>query len=374
MDSPVAHQVAVYRWFGDGAASPTLDVSLRVDALSLAAIGALALAMAGLAFHPASRDSATAARRRSFAEPGFALFAAAMLLASENLLQLFVFWELLSVAVWLAARADAGTKPAAQAGGRVLLTQFAGDALLLTAVLVCGTQLGTLSMAALSQQTGQFLAADVREPAFAQRTALVGLTGFLVAAAAVVRCGQFPAFGWLNDAARGLTAGRMNDAAARLDRGEAASRDGGGSRAASPTTRLALIQLVMPLGLYLVLRFEPLLVAAPDARWMLVVLGSLTAVMAASVAVCEHEPSQVLLFSLASQLGLMLAGAAHGTAAGVAGAVGLWLVLLTARTAFVLCIGDGNRGIGWVALALITSGLAGQHMVLAALWNQAVGG
>ena len=65
-------------------------------------------------------------------------------------------------------------------------------------------------------------------------------------------------------------------------------------------------------GLYLLARLSSMVLLAPTAMGIIAVVGALTAIMAATVAITQNDIKKVLAYSTVSQLGYMFLAAGVG--------------------------------------------------------------
>src|SRR5690606_31255948 len=83
---------------------------------------------------------------------------------------------------------------------------------------------------------------------------------------------------------------------------------------AGPTPVSALIHAatMVTSGLYLLARLSPMVLRAPTAMAVIAVVGALTAVVAATIAITQNDIKKVLAYSTVSQLGFMFMAAGVG--------------------------------------------------------------
>jgi NADH:ubiquinone oxidoreductase subunit 5 (subunit L)/multisubunit Na+/H+ antiporter MnhA subunit len=73
----------------------------------------------------------------------------------------------------------------------------------------------------------------------------------------------------------------------------------------TPVSALLHAATMVTAGIYLTLRCEPLLVYTPNISFFIAIIGSLTAIMAASIAVFQDDIKKIIAYSTCSQLGYM---------------------------------------------------------------------
>jgi NADH-quinone oxidoreductase subunit L len=251
---------------------------------------------------------------RYFAEA--ALFSASMLglIYADNLLQLFIFWELVGLCSYLLIGFWYRKPSAAAAAKKAFLTTRVGDVLFLAGIILLYNNLAGLNLAL---KPGEYLLqfpviyAHLSQIAPDQLTLIaLGLLG-----GAVGKSGQFPLHVWLPDAMEG------------------------------PTTVSAMIHAatMVTAGVYLVARMFPLFYAAPHGLTAVAAVGAFTALFAATMGLTSFDIKRVLAFSTVSQLGFMMAGLGVGAAVGTF-AVGVSIFHLIGHSFFkallFLCAGS----------------------------------
>ncbi len=198
------------------------------------------------------------------------LFTASMLglVTAGNVIQLFIFWELVGISSYLLIGFWMNRPSAAAAAKKAFLMTRLGDFGFLLGILYLYAQdptwldIGTL----YSAIGGGMVAASVASWIAA---------GFLLGA--IGKSAQFPLHSWLPDAMEG------------------------------PTSVSALIHsaTMVTAGVFLVARFFPLFQAS-DIMSVVAIVGAVTAVFAASMALVADDIKRVLAYSTVSQLGYMM--------------------------------------------------------------------
>jgi len=251
---------------------------------------------------------------RYFAEA--ALFTAAMLglVYSDNLLQLFIFWELVGLCSYLLIGFWYRKPSAAAAAKKAFLTTRVGDVLFLAGLVLLYNNMASLNLAL---KPGEYL---FQFPVIYAHLAQIPpnqltLIALCLLGGAVGKSGQFPLHVWLPDAMEG------------------------------PTTVSAMIHAatMVTAGVYLVARMFPLFYAAPNALTVVALVGAFTGLFAATMGLAAFDIKRVLAFSTVSQLGFMMAGLGVGAAVG-AMAVGVSIFHLIGHSFFkallFLCAGS----------------------------------
>ncbi len=212
-------------------------------------------------------------------DPGYSRYFAFMslftgsmlgLVAASNLLQLFVFWELVGLCSYLLIGFWFQRDAARRAATKAFLVTRLGDLGLLSAILLIWWQTGELDIAAI------------------QEAALAGVVGASVIAffaggvlaGAAGKSAQFPLHVWLPDAMEGPT----------------------------PVSALIHAATMVAAGVYLVARLFPVFALSEEAITTVAVIGAVTALASALVGLVMTDIKRVLAYSTISQLGYMMAG------------------------------------------------------------------
>lgn len=275
LQDPAAKLVSNFAWFDLGH-SPVrlgflLDPLTALMCVMVTFVGALIFIFST----GYMREDANAARFFCF----LSLFAAAMLglIVANSLLLLFICWELVGLASYLLIGFWFHKPAAAAAAKKAFITTRIGDLGLLLGMLWLYDSTGSL----LFYDAGQgILEADALTTLVAQST-VGGLTaataiGLLVFCGAIGKSGQFPLHVWLPDAMEGPT----------------------------PVSALIHAATMVAAGVFLVARVYPLM--TPDALTVVAIVGAITALLGALIAVAQDDIKRVLAFSTVSQLGYMM--------------------------------------------------------------------
>ena len=199
-----------------------------------------------------------------------ALFTASMLglVTSSNIIQLFVFWELVGISSYLLIGFWMNRPSAAAAAKKAfIMTRFGDFGFLLGIIYLFSVDPSWLDINSMYAAIGGGLMAT----SVATWIAL----GFLMGA--IGKSAQFPLHSWLPDAMEG------------------------------PTSVSALIHsaTMVTAGVFLVARFFPLFENS-DISIVVAVIGAVTAVFAATMALVASDIKRVLAYSTVSQLGYMM--------------------------------------------------------------------
>ena len=214
------------------------------------------------------------------------LFASAMLgmVLATNLLQLFIFWELVGLCSYLLIGFWYFKVSAREAAKKAFITTRVGDFGLLLGILFLYNKFGTLDFVALSAA----LSANLQNVAVVGTVSYVTVMAFLVFMGPLGKSGQFPLHVWLPDAMEGPT----------------------------PVSALIHAATMVVAGVYLVARMYFLFHASPAALQFIAGLGAFTALFAASIAIAQDDIKRILAYSTLSQLGYMMFALGVGSFSG----------------------------------------------------------
>lgn len=199
------------------------------------------------------------------------------LVISENLLQLYIFWELVGVCSFLLV-GFWYHKPEAKAAAK--------KAFIVTRIGDVGLFIGILLL--FWEMPGHALNFDQIANAVSQgelSAGMITIIAILIFVGAVGKSGQFPLHTWLPDAMEGPT----------------------------PISALIHAATMVAAGVFLVARTFPLFVESDTALAVVAYTGAFTAIFAATIAVTQNDIKRILAYSTVSQLGYMMMAMGIGT-------------------------------------------------------------
>jgi len=196
------------------------------------------------------------------------------LVLADNLLLLFVFWELVGLCSYLLIGFWFHRPAAANAAKKAFIVTRVGDFGFLAAILLLFTNTGTFDIAQLH---GLAIAGTL-----AGTTLTWAAIGIF--AGAVGKSAQFPLHTWLPDAMEGPT----------------------------PVSALIHAATMVAAGVFLIARMFPLFEHSVEAVTTVAIIGGFTAIFAASMGLVMNDIKRVLAYSTISQLGYMMLGLGTG--------------------------------------------------------------
>jgi NADH-quinone oxidoreductase subunit L len=206
---------------------------------------------------------------RYFAFLGFFSFSMLLIALANNLLLLYVGWELVGINSYLLIGHWYEKKSASDAAIKAFVVNRIGDVGFFIGIAVLFTTFHTFGLREIYD-------------GIANGTFPLGSEGWLTAAGILIFCGavgksaQFPLHVWLPDAMEGPT----------------------------PVSALIHAATMVAAGVYLVARTYPLMTA--DALLVIAYVGAVTAFLSATIAVVQTDIKKVLAYSTISQLGYMV--------------------------------------------------------------------
>jgi len=275
LDAGAVLSQTLYRWMDVG--SFHLDVGLTVDALS--SLMLLFVTGVGTLIHIYSTGymKGDGGYGRFFCWLNLFMFAMLILVIGDSLPLMFVGWEgvglcsYLLIGYWF-------TDPAkAAAGKKAFVVNRIGDfGVLLAMFLITWT---------LAREAAPSLAfADIRHHLDAFTPGIATAVCLLLFLGAAGKSAQIPLYVWLPDAMAGPT----------------------------PVSALIHAATMVTAGVYMVARLGFLFSLSPLAMSIVALIGALTALMAATIAVAQNDFKKVLAYSTVSQLGYMFVGVGVG--------------------------------------------------------------
>ena len=195
---------------------------------------------------------------------------------------MFVGWEGVGLCSYLLIGFWFKEKANADAGKKAFIVNRIGDFGFLIAMFLLFAHLGTLNFADGAEGAQGVFSAAAGELAFGGAIVTTICLFFFLGAAG--KSAQIPLYVWLPDAMAGPT----------------------------PVSALIHAATMVTAGVYLVARSSVLFTMAPVASLVVAVVGTLTALFAASIGLKQWDIKKVLAYSTVSQLGFMFAAVGMG--------------------------------------------------------------
>ncbi|PYX06926.1 MAG: NADH-quinone oxidoreductase subunit L, partial [Acidobacteria bacterium] len=210
------------------------------------------------------------------------MFSMLTLILGNNYALMFVGWEGVGLCSYLLIGFYFHRKSATDAANKAFIVNRIGDAGFLLGMFTIAWYFGSLRLTEVTElaRSGKF---SIGDPVITVATLLlfVGACG---------KSAQLPLYVWLPDAMEGPT----------------------------PVSALIHAATMVTAGVYMVARSNALFVLAPTSMKTVAIVGTLTAIFAATIALVQNDIKRVLAYSTVSQLGYMFLALGIGAfAAGV---------------------------------------------------------
>jgi NADH-quinone oxidoreductase subunit L len=285
------YQVILFEWITPGAmpASSGLvnfvaDWGYLLDPLSC--VMALVVTGVGFLIHVYSIGymSHEGGYYRYFGYLNLFMFSMLTLILANNLLLLFVGWEGVGLCSYLLIGFYFLKKSASDAGKKAFIVNRVGDSGFLLGIFLISATFGTVRFTSqgLADPRAfpgilQTLAALLDQHTIAFGAPILTAIALLLFLGATGKSAQIPLYVWLPDAMEGPT----------------------------PVSALIHAATMVTAGVYMVARMNAIYQLAPFAMDVIAVVGALTAIYAASMALVQTDIKKVLAYSTISQLGYM---------------------------------------------------------------------
>jgi len=253
---------------------------------------------------------------RFFGYMNLFMFNMLTLVLANNMLLMFVGWEGVGLCSYLLIGFYFLKKSASDAGKKAFIVNRIGDAGFILGILLTAVTLGTIRFTSqgLPDAAGasgilQALKAAVDAHALAYGAPVLTGIALLLFVGAAGKSAQIPLYVWLPDAMEGPT----------------------------PVSALIHAATMVTAGVYMVVRMNAVYQLAPFALDVVAVIGAITSIFAASMALVQNDIKKVLAYSTISQLGYMFLALGVG-----AFAAGIFHLMTHAFFKALLFLGAGS--------------------------------
>ena len=269
----VVHRIAApsVTWFSAGSLS--VHYSIVVDPLTAVMLTAITFIGTWISVFTIGYLHGDPGYPRFFAVLSLFVFSMCILVLADNLLLLYAGWEGVGLCSYLLIGFWFERPAAAAAARKAFLMTRIGDAGMILGIFLLWVSLGHKF-----DFDSLFAGAKTADPVLLNTACLLLFCG------AVGKSAQFPLHTWLPDAMEGPT----------------------------PASALIHAATMVTAGVYLVARCMPLYQFAPEAQATVGVIAIITALLAALIALTQHDLKRVMAYSTVSQLAFMFLGLASG--------------------------------------------------------------
>ncbi|MBF89431.1 MAG: NADH-quinone oxidoreductase subunit L [Candidatus Marinimicrobia bacterium] len=251
-------------WFDTG--SLYVKLGILIDNITIVMLLVVSLVSTLVQLYSTSYMEGDPRYSRYFAFLSLFTFSMNGIILANNLLGIYMFWELVGLSSYLLIGFWFEKKSASDAAKKAFLVNRVGDIGMFIGIMLFFTS------------TGSFLFKDiftgVENNLFS--TGLLTIAGLCLFAGAIGKSAQFPLHVWLPDAMEGPT----------------------------PVSALIHAATMVAAGVYFSFRLYPIF--TPTALTIIAYIGGFTALFAALIAVSQNDIKKVLAYSTVSQLGYMV--------------------------------------------------------------------
>jgi len=292
---PLVHNL--FSWIQSG--SFQANLSLQFDPLT--AVMALVVTGVGFLIHVYSIGYMAEDRDyiRYFTYLNLFTFSMLILVMASNIILMFVGWEGVGLCSYLLIGHWFEKPSAANAGKKAFIVNRIGDAAFLLGIFFLFFQIGS----------GEFTAINKAISGGHISIGFATLVGILLVIGATGKSAQIPLYVWLPDAMEGPT----------------------------PVSALIHAATMVTAGVYMVCRMNLLYQFSHTASSIVAIIGALTAIFAATMALTQNDIKRVLAYSTISQIGYMFIGCGVG-----AYAAGMFLLYTHAFFKSLLFLSAGS--------------------------------
>ena len=209
---------------------------------------------------------------RYFAYLGLFTFSMNGIVLANNLISMYMFWELVGVSSYLLIGHWFEKDSAADAAKKAFLTNRVGDIGFFIGIMLIYTGVGSFTFSHIFDGVANNMLSGT----------ILTLAGVGLFMGAMGKSSQFPLHIWLPDAMEGPT----------------------------PVSALMHAATMVAAGVYMSVRLFPLFTT--DALLVIAYVGGFTAIFAASIAITQNDIKKVLAYSTVSQLGYMILAVGTG--------------------------------------------------------------
>ncbi len=226
---------------------------------------------------------------RFFAAFSLFVFSMSALVMADNLLLLYLGWEGVGLCSYLLIGYFYKKPSAVAAAKKAFIVNRIGDLGLALGVFLCFVQFGSVEYAVIFEKARPFIDA-LKAGELHKIPASVQLIPILLMVGAFGKSAQLPLYVWLPDAMEGPT----------------------------PVSALIHAATMVTAGVFLIARTYPLFLCSEHALPAVAWIGTLTALLAATIGMSQFDIKRIMAYSTVSQLGYMFAGLGVLTSVGAA--------------------------------------------------------
>jgi len=253
-----------FSWIDLGAFK--VDMGIRIDNLSIVMLLVVTMISAASQIYSLKYMEGDPGYSRYYAYLSLFTFSMNGIVLADNLVLLYMSWELVGLSSYLLIGFWYEKDSAANAGKKAFLANRVGDIGFFIGIMLLFTAIGSFDYSDIFQGVAAGKISGT----------LLSIAGIGLFMGAVGKSAQVPLHIWLPDAMEGPT----------------------------PVSALIHAATMVAAGVYMMVRLFPII--PPDALIVVAYVGGITALMAATIAITRTDIKQVLAYSTLSQLGYMI--------------------------------------------------------------------
>ncbi len=265
-------EMIIYEWL------PGIEFGILIDKVSAVMLFVISFIGFLIMVYSLGYMHKDESKPRYYAEMSLFISSMLVIAIANNLLLLFIGWELVGLCSYLLI-GFWYRKPSASSAAKkaIVVTRFADIFFALGLVLTYNT-FGTLNILEIFEKLNVV---------YSYNPGIISLIALLLFIGAIGKSSQFPLHVWLPDAMEG------------------------------PTTVSALIHAatMVKAGIFLVARMYPLYLLSGDVMYIIALFGAITAFIAASMGLVMTDIKRIIAYSTMSHLGLMMLALGVGSIA-----------------------------------------------------------
>ena len=268
-----AYTVHLGNWINSG--NLNISWALRLDMLSAMMLFVVMLVSTLVHIYSIGYMGHDPHQARFFSYLSLFTFAMLMLVTSNNFLQLFFGWEGVGLCSYLLIGFWFKKQSANAAAIKAFLVNRVGDLGLILGICAIYYSTGSLDYDVVFNSAPSILNLDIKFLTY--KVPYIEITCFLLFIGAMGKSAQIGLHTWLADAMEGPT----------------------------PVSALIHAATMVTAGVFLVARCSPLFEYAPVALNFVIIVGALTSIFAAFIAISQNDIKKIIAYSTCSQLGYM---------------------------------------------------------------------
>ena len=280
MHNDVYGNYVIFEWISSGGF--IANWSINIDPLSSVMLVVVTFVSALVHIYSIGYMSHDPHKPRFMSYLSLFTFSMLALVVSDNFLQLFFGWEGVGLCSYLLIGFWYKKETANNAAIKAFIVNRIGDFGLALAIFLIFLFFGTINFDEVFQATSQFAEKEI--DFFGFEINLITLICVFLFIGAMGKSAQFLLHTWLPDAMEGPT----------------------------PVSALIHAATMVTAGVFLVVRCSPIFEYSQAALNLVTVVGMITAIFAASVALVQNDIKKVIAYSTCSQLGYMFFAAGIG--------------------------------------------------------------